>query len=446
MKRLLSSITIVAILCASVSGCGSKESGGTVAGGAQKASSGSEKKVTLTIESSQAFTGTNHPIFNEANIKAFEDKYPHIKVDILLIPDAQATTTLQTKLAAGETSDIILYNRVSAENELNAAVNMLELGAEPWVSRLKNQDIIKLSDGKIYGYSAEIMTGAVGVAYNEKIFSDLNLSVPTTYDEFLAVCETLKSNGITPIYGPFKDVWTFQIFPTTGWGTIAQKLKPEVFDELNSNKLKWSEIPEFVDVLERGNNLFKKGYVQETCLADDFNGAPAAFSSGKYAMIFTGEGFITDMLEKDASLSLSMFPIPIFDDPEMNVLDQAQNNLLFIPKTAKNVEEAKLFLDFLSQPEQLENSMSDPKQAFMPNFADGPEPETLGEVKDYLYKTYIEAGKVSLEANAYLKVDLNDLWKYYQDMIGGVKTPEEVLNDWDAKFAELMQAKGIEGF
>jgi len=107
------------------------------------ATQSSAKKITLTIEASQN-QKTNAPIaFYQPNIDAFQKKYPNIKVQLLLIPDAQAITVLQTKLAAAEPSDIIVYNKVSAENELNALKNFVDLTNEPWVKRLNNPEVLK---------------------------------------------------------------------------------------------------------------------------------------------------------------------------------------------------------------------------------------------------------------------------------------------------------------
>ncbi|MFX5684513.1 extracellular solute-binding protein, partial [Acinetobacter baumannii] len=49
---------------------------------------------------------------------------------------------------------------------------------------------------------------AASVIYNEEIFDRLGLSVPTTWDELVQTAETLKANGIAPVYGTFKDDWT----------------------------------------------------------------------------------------------------------------------------------------------------------------------------------------------------------------------------------------------
>ena len=49
---------------------------------------------------------------------------------------------------------------------------------------------------------------AAGVIYNKDIFAQYGVAVPTTWDEFVQACETFKANGVTPIYGTFKDGWT----------------------------------------------------------------------------------------------------------------------------------------------------------------------------------------------------------------------------------------------
>jgi len=102
-----------------------------------------------------------------------------------------------------------------------------------------------------------------------------------------------------------------------------------------------------------------------------------------------------------------------------------------------------LFLNFLAQPEQLNAAQSE--KAFSPSIKGAQEPEYSPFMKE-IYTTYNQGGKVVTEMNCYMKVDLNDLWRYYQEMFAGEKTPEQVLKDWDVKFDELMKAKGYPGF
>ena len=49
---------------------------------------------------------------------------------------------------------------------------------------------------------------AASVIYNRRIFDEHGLEVPTTWEEMLAVCETLQAAEVTPIYATFLDAWT----------------------------------------------------------------------------------------------------------------------------------------------------------------------------------------------------------------------------------------------
>ena len=64
---------------------------------------------------------------------------------------------------------------------------------------------------------------AEGVIYNVDLFDKVGVSsVPTTWSEFLAVCEKFKSAGITPVYQTYGDVWTIQqgLFDYTAGGMV----------------------------------------------------------------------------------------------------------------------------------------------------------------------------------------------------------------------------------
>lgn len=441
LKKGMAIVLSIAFLIFALTGCSKPEADNSTTDNKGETSSG--KEITLTIEASQAQKTNTPEAFSQENIDAFEEKYPNIKVEVLLVPDGQATTTLQTKLAAGEPSDILVYNKVSGENELNVVSNMVDLSNEPWVDRLNKPDELKAGDGKIYGFKQAVDLSVQGIVYNKDIFEELNLTIPTSYEEFLQVCETIKEAGITPIYAPFKDVWTFQIWTAGSWGTVASKISPGLWDDINSGKVKWTDVPEFADTLQKGLDLYNKGYMQESLLSDDYNGAPMAFSSKEYAMMIMGDWFINDMEDKDPSLNLGLFPVPAFDNSELFACQGQLEGLYFIPQKAKHIEEAKLFVDFMSQKEQMDRAQS--IKSFIATVNDASQPE-LTALQQEILDEYISTDKYVIEMNAFMRVDLNDLWKYYQDMFAGTLTPEEVLSSWDKKFGELMEAKEQPGF
>ena len=441
-RKLMKAAGMLLAVSLLTAGCGSSAGSSSDEG---KESSGNKKaeSVTLTVEASQEIVNNIPYAFSEENIAAFEEQYPEIKVELVLNPDAQNTSIIQTKLASGQPSDLVCYNKVSAENELEVAKNCVDLSDEPFVENLADKEILTAPDGKIYGFAFAVKTGGMGVVYNKDLFEEKGVQIPKTYEEFLAVCENLKAQGITPFYGPFKDVWTFQMWTTSTWGYYAAKSEPDLWDRLNANEIGWDEVPAFRESLEKAYDLYKDGYMQSTVLSDDYNSIPAAMSSGDYAMTVGSNTTVRDLLNAYPDIQFDMFPYPVYEGEDEYLTISQLDAEFFIPKDAKHIEEAKKFLNFMAQPEQCDTAQK--AASFVPNVKGAKEPE-FDEFEGRLYEEYNKTGKTVLEMNAYMKVDLNDLWVYFQDMFAGAKTPEEVLSSWDATFEELMKSKGIENF
>ena len=433
---MLVAVSLLTAGCGSSAGNSSDE--GKESGGNKKAES-----VTLTVEASQEIVNNIPYAFSEENIAAFEEQYPEIKVELVLNPDAQNTSIIQTKLASGQPSDLICYNKVSAENELEVAKNCVDLSDEPFVENLADKEILTAPDGKIYGFAFAVKTGGMGVVYNKDLFEEKGVEIPKTYEEFLAVCVNLKAQGVTPFYGPFKDVWTFQMWTTSTWGYYAAKSEPDLWDRLNANEIGWDEVPAFRESLEKAYDLYKDEYMQSTVLSDDYNSIPAAMSSGDYAMTVGSNTTVRDLLNAYPDIQFDMFPYPVYEGEDEYLTISQLDAEFFIPKDAKHIEEARKFLNFMAQPEQCDTAQK--AASFVPNVKGAKEPE-FDEFEGRLYEEYNKTGKTVLEMNAYMKVDLNDLWVYFQDMFAGAKTPEEVLSSWDTTFEELMKSKGIENF
>lgn len=449
-KKIMRMIGVTLLMSLLVTGCGSSGNSETGTETKNETSANEEKSndtkaesVTLTIEASQEIVNNISYAFSPENIEAFEKEYPEIKVELVLNPDAQNTSILQTKLASGQPSDLICYNKVSAENELEVAKNCVDLTNEAFVENLADKEILTAPDGKIYGFAFAIKTGGMGVVYNKNIFEEKGLSVPVTYDEFLDICEKLHAENITPFYGPFKDVWTFQMWTTSTWGYYVAQFEPDLWDRLNANEIGWDEVPAFRESLEKAYQLYKDGYMQSTVLSDDYNSITAAMGSGNYAMTVGSNTTVRDLLNAHPDIKFDMFPYPVYEGEKDYLTISQLDAEFFIPKDAKHIEEAKKFLNFMAQPEQCDRAQN--TASFVPNVKGAKEPE-FDEFEGRLYEEYNKTGKTVLEMNAYMKVDLNDLWVYFQDMFAGAKTPEEVLSSWDKTFEELMKAKGIENF
>ncbi|MBD2843641.1 carbohydrate ABC transporter substrate-binding protein [Paenibacillus sp. IB182496] len=430
-----SGIALTGLLSVSLAACGSGSgnTGNTTGDKGDSASAGGKK---VTIELAISKSSQDSPFIDETLLDNFE-KETNIHINLQLLPAEQTATVLQTKLAVNETPDLVQYNLASATTDLNLERNFEILDDEAWVSRLENKDVLS-AYGHVYSFHISQDTGMQGVVYNKDMFEEYGLEIPTTFEEFLAVCETLKSNGITPVFMPYKDNWAANIWPAAAF---ANAVEPSWFDQLNANEVKWTDVPEFVTALEQQYEVYEKGYTNADVLADSYDMAVGKFLNKEVAMMFMGDWLIESVAEKDPSISLGLFAIPSGDDPKIGA--SPLGGQLFIPKEAKYKEEAKKFLDYVASQEVAQQIVDE--RAYVSNLSDVTTPELPG-YKQEIVDNYITPKKTTLTTDAYMLVDRSELYRALQDQFAGSKTAEQVLSTWSDKFIQLMKDKGVEGF
>ena len=76
--------------------------------------------------------------------------------------------------------------------------------------------------------------------YNKAIFDKYGLEVPTTYDEYVQVCDTLKENGVTPVAlaSTADDAWLVSQYIQQ----LSDGIKGEdLFNSLKDGTGKWND-------------------------------------------------------------------------------------------------------------------------------------------------------------------------------------------------------------
>ncbi|MDR6726374.1 raffinose/stachyose/melibiose transport system substrate-binding protein [Paenibacillus amylolyticus] len=431
-RKKIATVMLASLLTISLTACGAGDS-------STGSSSGGDNKAKVTLELAISKSSQDSAFIQQDILDEFE-KQTNVRVNLQLIPAEQTTTVLQTKLAVDETPDIIQYNLASAVTDLNLERNFEILDDEPWASRIVNKDVLS-AGGHIYSFHVSQDTGMQGVVYNKQIFEELGITIPTTYEQFLAVCEKIKASGITPVFMPYKDAWAANIWPAAAFADFVTKNEPTFFDDLNSNKKKWSDIPEFKTFLEQQYEVYTKGYTNTDVLSDSYDMAVGKFLNKEVAMMFMGDWLIEGVAEQDPSMELGVFPIPSTEDASLGA--SPLGGQLFIPKKSKHLEEAKQFLDFIASKDVAQQIVD--SKGYVSNFNDVTTPE-LPAYKQDIVDNYITPKKTVLTTDAYMLVDRSELYRLLQDQFAGGLTPEEVLKSWDEKFSQLMQDKGVAGF
>lgn len=199
---------------------------------------------------------------------------------------------------------------------------------------------------------------AASVIYNTQIFEDNGLEVPETWDELIAVCETLQANGVTPFYATFKDPWTIGQgwFDYTVGGSVPVS---DFFDELNAEGTDVgpdSSVSFQRDILppvERMTEL-TDNYVNDDAESRGYGDGNLAFAQGKAAMYLQGPWAFGEIAKTSPDLELGTFPLPMTDDPADNKVRVNLDLAAWIPEASRHKEAAREFLSYLFQPEVMD--------------------------------------------------------------------------------------------
>ena len=284
-------------------------------------------------------------------------------------------------------------------------------------------------------YSLPIRTCVNFMLYNTEIFEQYNLEVPTTWDEFMDVCETLKSNGVTPIAMGDGEQWAAAHY------IAALNVQLVPFDTLEKdyylNPGDFSD-PGYVQALQLIKDMNDKGYFMDGMPSTSQNIAKEMFAAGQTAMIYDQcASFKTQYYDKMEEGSWDIFPLPVVEgaagDLDMMVawIDQ-----FAISSSCEHPEVVMDFLKFFyNETNQLQmqkelgfvstiNSVASNEEDSFPQLQKAV--EIINNCKGFI--SVIDVEMDGAVANVY-QASIQEMFTS--------KTPEDVLNDVRAEIARV---------
>lgn len=355
-----------------------------------------------------------------------------IKVDYQIVPADQYTNLLMTKLNAGECADIFgsQAGQFDIVTQLNVEKNAVDLSAEEWVTRMDPLAGAEVSvDGKVYGQPVQDLSAVWAVAYNKQIFADLGLSVPTTFDEFKAVCEAIKAAGITPIYESISDGWHHQLW-FCEMGVVIENAEPGTAAKLNNNETTFAENATAKKMVDQIKEMVDLGYWGDNYMANEHTDAAKMIASGEFAMVVNNQGFpeeIHNAYPEFPAENIGFFVMPLCDNQTLNVNPVGPTR--FIYSGSENIEAAKLYLAYMADPDNLQYLIDNvPKYNTLS--ISGANDKYSEEVKAF-YAAYPNHGTVYQTAVKYVNPQWNEIGKELTAVILGDETSEQFLKNID---------------
>jgi raffinose/stachyose/melibiose transport system substrate-binding protein len=167
----------------------------------------------------------------------------------------------------------------------------------------------QFSDGSMYTIPLEY--GIEVFWYNIKMFKDLGLQPPKTFDEFMKVAETLKKNNITPIAVDGKDKWpvlrylAYKPFRLTG---------NDYIEAVKQGKASFKD-PAGMEGIQFVYDLGTKGYFQQGFSSTDYTAARDLFLGGKTGIYYMGSwetmNFANDKIRPEMKDNIGFFRLPM---------------------------------------------------------------------------------------------------------------------------------------
>ncbi len=146
-------------------------------------------------------------------------------------------------------------------------------------------------DGRAYGLPKMINYWVV--FYNAHIFAEHGLEVPTTWDELMAIAETLSNNGVTP-FG--LDVVGCRWCSFIWFEEMMVRADPALYQSLMSGETAYND-PQVVAIMEQWRDLLDAGYFSQPGDFAELDGAAEEFVNGSFGMFLIGDWF-TAALER----------------------------------------------------------------------------------------------------------------------------------------------------
>jgi len=232
------------------------------------------------------------------------EEVPDVEIEFQFIDNSNYDTIVDTQLSAGEGPDIICESPASAlkHAKLGYLAEVNDLGAK-YSSAGTN---VYSYDGNIYALPG--ISWFEGIYFNKTMFEENNIALPTTFDEYLAVCKQFQDLGIKPLAAGLKS-WEPMLKNSMAFVT-AEYLSTDVgssFGEDYRNgevKLEgtWNTY------LEKWSEMISSGVYTTDMTGIDHDQALEEFATGKAAMFCSGPWDLDTIQSKNPDLVVDMMP------------------------------------------------------------------------------------------------------------------------------------------
>lgn len=233
-----------------------------------------------------------------------KEAVPDVEIEYQFIDNSNYDTIVDTQLSAGEGPDIICESSGSALK--HARIGYLEP---------LNELAANYSDAGTGLYSYENNVYALpgiswfeGIFYNKALFEENNIALPTTFDEYIAVCKQFQDAGITPLSAGLKS-WEPMLKNSMAFVTADYLSTPEgksFGSDYREGKATLNGT--WNPYIEKWSEMITEGIYTSDMTGIDHDQALEQFATGGSAMFCSGPWDLEAIMSKNPDLQIDMMP------------------------------------------------------------------------------------------------------------------------------------------
>lgn len=358
-KKLMKLIALVLVFatCIGFAGCAAKEPAGeTVVAKPETAvkNDSAEEQITLTFET---YSKTDQDYFELVGLtELYKQVKPNVTIEIIAAKDdTTMAEDIKIKAAAGELPDIMDLKKewmLSFKEEL-VPLNDLDC--------VKNSPAgqTNLVDGNVL--AIRNMYFSEFVYYKKSIFEKYDISIPQTWDEFIAAAVKIKEGGeYIPILAGAKDSWV--LYPYNEFMPILEAGSGTYWNEMAEDDSPFDPGKPIYEAYAKIDKLYKADVFGPDPLGVGWDQASVMFGS-EGAMVVSGQWYLGNAKDcNNGDLSdVGVFFLPTRDDASepQNYLVEGTEGGLAISNKSEHIEEAKEFIEWMNSKD------------FLPGWAEG---------------------------------------------------------------------------
>jgi raffinose/stachyose/melibiose transport system substrate-binding protein len=288
----------------------------------------------------------------EATIAAFLEQNPDVEIALSTADVDQHQTSSRIALASGTGSDVINTwlgggNALSVK-QLAPSGFLADLSDEPYADEIPESFApLTRVDGELLILPSSL--SFIGAIYNKRVFDEVGVERPTTWDGFLEVCQALKDAGVTPIASGNQTIWVNQLITYALVPSIVYAENPSFNDDRAAGNVTFAESG-WAEALEKYVELSERGFLNENPVGTSFEEQLQMLASGQAAMAICVSTAFTSIFRYADHRDFAIMPLPGSNDEENLWVAASSSNGFSVNAQSENMETAKAFLRYLASP------------------------------------------------------------------------------------------------